>query len=70
MTCNRLAHVIKFVIKPTDRGWAIYRDDILVSTHPTRRQALKALGVLRGDLKAKGQRSMIRLELRAKPRSN
>jgi len=38
--------VIKFVIKPTDRGWAIYRDDILVSTHPTRRQALKALGVL------------------------
>jgi hypothetical protein len=67
---HRLAHVIKFVIKPTDRGWAIYRDDILVSTHPTRRQALKALGVLRGDLKAKGQRSMIRLELRAKPRSN
>jgi hypothetical protein len=62
--------VMKFVIRPFDRGWAIYRDEIFVSAHPTRRQALALLAALRVDLKAKGQRSLIKFEPRPKPKSN
>jgi hypothetical protein len=58
--------VIKFVVKPTDRGWAIFRDEILVSVHPTRRKTLLALVSLRANLKAQGQRSIIKFEPRAR----
>jgi hypothetical protein len=58
--------VIKFVVKPTDKGWAIFRDEILVSVHPTRRKILLALAFLRADLKAQGQRSIVEFEPRAR----
>jgi hypothetical protein len=62
--------VIKFVVKLTERGWAIYRDELFVSVHPTRRQALVALGVLRAELKRQGQRSLIKFEARMTPKSD
>jgi hypothetical protein len=62
--------VIKFVVKLTERGWAIYRDELFVSVHPTRRQALVALGVLRAELKRQGQRSLIKFEPRMTPKSD
>jgi hypothetical protein len=62
--------VIKFVVKLTDRGWAIYRDEFFVSAHPTRRQALVALSTLRAELKKQAQRSLIKLEPRMTPKSD
>jgi hypothetical protein len=62
--------VVKFVVRSTDRGLAIYRNDNFVSTHPIRRQALITLTQLRADLKAQGLRSLIRLEHRMKPKSD
>lgn len=62
--------MIKFVVRPRDRGWAIYRDDAFVSLHPTQRQVLNSLAALRAELKEQGKRSLIKLEPRMKPKSS
>ncbi|HEU0058917.1 MAG TPA: hypothetical protein VFR19_03490 [Hyphomicrobiaceae bacterium] len=61
----------KFIVKATDKGWEIHRDDVLLRIYPSRRGALAALARLRAELKAKGERSLIKFETRAdRPRSN
>lgn len=61
----------KFIVKATDKGWEIHKDDILLCTYASRRGALAALAKLRAELKAKGERSLIKFEARAgQPRSN
>jgi hypothetical protein len=56
--------MIKFVVKPTDRGWAIYQDGAFVGEYSTRRAAMNALAERRQNLKASGQRSSIKFEPR------
>jgi hypothetical protein len=34
--------MIKFVVKPTDRGWAIYQEGAFLGEYPTRRGAMNA----------------------------
>ena len=61
----------KFIVKATDKGWEIHRDDVLLRIYASRRGALAALAGLRAELKAKGERSLIKFEARAdRPRSN
>ena len=61
----------KFIVKATDKGWEIHKDDVLLCTYASRRGALAALAKLRAELKAKGERSLIKFEARAgQPRSN
>ena len=56
--------MINFVVKPTDRGWAIYQQDAFLGEYPTRRAAMNALAEKRQELKARGQRSSIKFESR------
>ncbi len=56
--------MIKFVVKPTDRGWAIYQEGAFLGEYPTRRAAMNALAEKRQQLKARGQRSSIKFESR------
>jgi hypothetical protein len=58
------AGMIKFVVKPTDRGWAIYQEGAFVGEYLTRRAAMNAVGKRRQKLKASGQRSSIKFEPR------
>lgn len=61
----------KFIVKATDKGWEIHKDDVLLCTYASRRGALAALAKLRAELKAKGERSLIKFEARAgQPRTN
>ena len=57
--------MLKFVVKPTDRGWAIYQEGALVGEYATRRAAMNALAKKREKLKASGQRSSIKFEPRS-----
>jgi hypothetical protein len=63
--CQNRPDLIKFVVKPTDRGWAIYLGRALVGEYPTRRAAMNALAKKRQELKASGQRSSIKFESRS-----
>jgi hypothetical protein len=56
--------MIKFVVKPTDRGWAVYQEGLLVGEYLTRRAAMNAVAKMRQELKASGQRSSIKFEPR------
>ena len=56
--------MIKFVIKPTDVGWAIYQEGAVVEEYATRRAAMNALAKKRQELKANGQRCSIKFEPR------
>jgi len=56
--------MIKLVVKPTDRGWAIYQEGAFVGEYPTRRAAMNALAKKRERLKANVQRSAIKFEPR------
>jgi len=56
--------MIKFVVKPTDRGWAIYQEGAFVGEYPTRRAAMNAIAKKREELKVSGQRSSIKFEPR------
>jgi hypothetical protein len=56
--------VIDFIIRPTAKGWEICRDGINIGTFLTRRQALKTLAAMRAELRANGQRSLIKFEPR------
>jgi len=60
---SRAGNLIKFVVKPTDKGWAIYQEGAFVE-YPTRRAAMNALAKKRQTLKASGQRSSIKFEAR------
>ena len=65
------SRVAKFIVKATNRGWEIHKDDVLLSVHDSRRAALAALARLRAELKAKGERSLIKFEAQpVRPRSN
>ena len=65
------SQVAKFIVRATDRGWEIHQDDVLLSVHGNRRAALAALARLRAELKAKGERSLIKFEAQpVRPRSN
>ena len=55
----------RFIVKATDKGWEIHQDDILLRVYPSRRGAVVALARLRAELKAKGERSLIKFEARA-----
>ena len=57
--------MLKFVVKPTDRGWAIYQEGAIVEEYATRRAAMNALAKKREKLKASGQRSSIKFEPRS-----
>src|SRR5262245_6413781 len=48
---SRAGNMIKFVVKPTDRGWAIYQDAAFVGEYPTRRAAMNALAKRRQSSK-------------------
>src|SRR5262245_27747623 len=54
--------VAKFIVKPTAKGWEIYQDGSLLRTYPSRAGAMAALAKMRAELKAKGERSLIKLE--------
>ena len=56
--------MIKFVVKPTDKGWAVYQEGLLVGEYLTRRAAMNAVAKMRQELKASGQRSSIKFEPR------
>src|SRR5262245_31985940 len=51
---SRAWSMIKFVVKPTNRGWAIYQEGAFVGECPTRRAAMNALAEKRQKLKASG----------------
>src|SRR5215470_9876782 len=61
---SRAWNMIKFVVKPTNRGWAIYQEGAFVGEYPTRRAAMDALAKKRQKLKVSGQRSSIKFEPR------
>jgi hypothetical protein len=54
--------VAKIIIKPTAKGWEIHQDDVLLRIYPSRAGAMVALARLRAELKAKGERSLIKFE--------
>src|SRR5262245_3267931 len=56
--------MIKSVVKPTDRGSAIYEEGAFVGEYPTRRAAMNALAKKRQKLKASGpaQRDQVRTQ--------
>jgi hypothetical protein len=56
--------VIVFVVRPSDIGWSIYKDGQFVSAFASRRKALEALSDMRRELKAKGERSLVKFEPR------
>ena len=56
------SRVAKCIVKATNRGWKIHKDDVLLSVHDTRCAAPAALARLRAELKAKGERSLIKFE--------
>jgi hypothetical protein len=63
--------VTKFIVKATDQGWEIHKVDVLLGAYASRRAAMAALAKLRAELKANGERSLIKFEARADhPRSN
>jgi hypothetical protein len=62
--CWRLGSVIVFVVKPSDLGWSIFKDGQFVGAFPSRRKTLEALSNMRRELKAKGERSLIKFEPR------
>ena len=60
----------KFIVKATSKGWEIHKDGVLLRIYDTRRAALVALAKLRAELKAKGERSLIKFEAQSdRPRS-
>jgi len=56
--------MIKFVVKPTDRGWVIYQEGAIAGEYPTRRAAMNGLAKKWQKLEACGQRSSIKFEPR------
>ena len=56
--------MLKFVIKPTDRGWAVYQEGAFVGEYISRRAAMNAVAKKMQKLKASGQRSTIKFEPR------
>jgi hypothetical protein len=61
----------KVIVKATDKGWEIHKDDVLLRLYGSRRAALAGLAKLRAELKAGGERSLIKFEAQVgRPRSN
>lgn len=56
--------MIEFIIRPTAESWEICRDGINIGRFVTRRQALKTLAAMRAELRANGQRSLVKFEPR------
>ena len=56
------SRVAKFIVKPTAKGWEIHQDGMLLRTYPSRAGAMAALAKMRAELKAKGERSLIKFE--------
>lgn len=59
-------NVITFVVRPARKGWEILQDGVAVGSYATKRQAMSALADMRRKLRARGERSLIKLELRLK----
>lgn len=61
----------KFIVKATDKGWEIHKDEVLLRIYASRRGALAALAKLRAESKANGERSLIKFEAQvARSRGN
>jgi hypothetical protein len=63
--------VAKFIVKATDQGWEIHKDEVLLGTYASPTRGIGGAGKLRAKLKANGERCLIKFEARAgHPRSN
>src|SRR5262245_33251545 len=62
---SRAGNMIKFVVKPTDRGWASYQEGAFVGEYPTRRAAMNALA--KKSSKPAGSAARLSSNLEAEP---